>query len=185
MIMTINWIPDEFIHAGEFAAQAHLGQTIPGSDVPYLWHLMTVTMEVTAALQIEPHHDGSLAVQCALLHDVIEDTTVTYNDIAKQFGTRIADGVLALSKNPGLDKSDQMIDSLNRIKLQPPEIGLIKLADRISNLHRPLHIWSSDKIRSYPEESKLIHDELCYCSKYLAQRLLDKIEAFKLSAGIS
>jgi (p)ppGpp synthase/HD superfamily hydrolase len=50
-------------------------------------HLSFVSMEVIAALNAESGHDGNLAVQCALLHDAIEDSaSITYDDVAKEFG---------------------------------------------------------------------------------------------------
>jgi (p)ppGpp synthase/HD superfamily hydrolase len=50
-------------------------------------HVSFVSMEVMAALLHEPEQDGNLAVQCALLHDVIEDTGVSYEDVKDVFGT--------------------------------------------------------------------------------------------------
>ncbi len=54
-------------------------------------------MEITAALSVEPVDNPNLAVQCALLHDTIEDTDVTYDQVKDQFGTDGADGVMALT----------------------------------------------------------------------------------------
>ncbi|MBN2009667.1 bifunctional (p)ppGpp synthetase/guanosine-3',5'-bis(diphosphate) 3'-pyrophosphohydrolase [candidate division KSB1 bacterium] len=177
--MTLNWNPDEYITAYNFAAQAHLGQTMPGSDISYLLHISLVTMEVIGALHVEIHHNGSLAVQCALLHDVIEDTNVTYDEVARTFGTQVADGVLALSKNPDIEKSQQMADSLQRIQIQPPEIAMVKLADRITNLRRPPATWTKGQISRYPRESQLIYDMLHPASDYLAQRLLKKMDEYQ------
>ncbi|WP_310413472.1 HD domain-containing protein [Chamaesiphon sp. OTE_8_metabat_110] len=103
--MVSNWDRELYIKACRFAAQAHLGQLIPGSNLPYLLHLNLVSMEIIAALGAETGHNGDLAVQCALLHDTIEDTDTSYDRIAAIFGVRVADGVLALSKNSDLEKS--------------------------------------------------------------------------------
>ena len=43
--------------------------------------------------------DLDFAVQVALLHDIIEDTATTYDELAEHFGSKVADGVLALTKN--------------------------------------------------------------------------------------
>jgi (p)ppGpp synthase/HD superfamily hydrolase len=177
--MQRSWSQDEYVRAYRFAAEAHLGQTVPGSDLPYVAHVTLVSMEVIAALEVESGRDGTLAVQCALLHDVIEDTAVTYEGLCAAFGERVAQGVLALSKDKNLDRSLQMRDSLTRIQQQPQEIWMVKLADRISNLEPPPHYWTKEKIAQYRQEAIEIHDALHAASESLATRLLDKIERYK------
>ncbi len=176
--MQPHWSQDEYIRAYRFAAIAHQGQSVPGTDLPYIVHPALVCMEVIAALVAEQGHDENLAVQCALLHDVIEDTSVTYEQVQQEFGGAVADGVLALSKNPTLPKQSQMQDSLQRIQEQPQEIWLVKLADRISNLQPPPHYWTQDKIIAYRQEAIQIHDTLSAASQFLSARLAAKIEAY-------
>ncbi|PSB58682.1 HD domain-containing protein [Chamaesiphon polymorphus] len=176
--MTSSWNRELYIKACQFAAQAHLGQLVPGSDLPYLLHLNLVSMEILAALGAEAGHDGDLAVQCALLHDTIEDTDTTYDRIATIFGVRVADGVAALSKNPELEKSQQLLDSLHRIERQPREIWMVKLADRITNLQPPPIHWDSAKIRRYREEAIEIYTHLQSASPFLAKRLAAKIQNY-------
>ena len=178
--MQRSWSQDEYIRAYRFAAEAHLGQTVPGSDLPYVAHVTLVSMEVIAALEVESGRDGDLAVQCALLHDVIEDTAVTYERLRAAFGERVSLGVLALSKDENLDRSLQIRDSLSRIRQQPQEIWMVKLADRISNLQPPPHDWTKNKIVQYRQEAIEIYDALHAASETLATRLLDKIEAYKV-----
>jgi (p)ppGpp synthase/HD superfamily hydrolase len=79
-------------------------------------------MEVMAALECESDRNGNLAIQCALLHDVIEDTDITFERVDAEFGAEVAAGVLALTKNSMLDKIVQMEDSLRRIQKQPYEV---------------------------------------------------------------
>ena len=173
------WSQDTYTAAYRFAAKAHRGQTYPGTDLPYLMHLSFVAMEVMAALTVEPDHDGSLAVQCALLHDTIEDTEVTYDLVAQAFGVAVAQGVLALSKDPSVAKAEKMQDSLDRIRQQPPEVWMVKLADRITNLSVPPAYWTESKIVSYRQEAIQIHRALHTASKYLGARLLSRIEAYR------
>ncbi len=176
--MTSNWNPELYIKACRFAAIAHRGQIFPGSDLPYLIHLNFVSMEVIAALSIESGWDGDLAVQCALLHDTIEDTDTTYEQIRSSFGIRVADGVQALSKNPDLAKSERSIDSITRIKQQPMEVWMVKLADRITNLQPPPAHWTTEKIRRYQAEAVEIHAALQTASPYLVARLAEKIRNY-------
>jgi (p)ppGpp synthase/HD superfamily hydrolase len=184
-MMLSNWDRELYIKACRFAAQAHRGQLIPSSDLPYLLHLNLVSMEILAALSAEAEHDGDLAVACALLHDTIEDTDTTYAQIESMFGSQVADGVAALSKNPDLEKSQQLADSLDRIASQPPEIWMVKLADslsetlreRITNLQLPPAHWDSAKIRRYRDEAIEIHT----ASPFLAARLAEKIQNYQVS----
>ena len=173
------WQQDKYIKACKFAAEAHNGQPVPGTDLPYLVHLSLVSMEVIAAIGIDDRYDADLAMQCAWLHDTIEDTKTSYDDIVDNFGVEVADGVQALTKNEGLPKSDQMADSLKRIKDQPKEVWAVKMADRTTNLQPPPHYWDQEKIVRYREEALLIHEELREANEMLADRLLSKAEAYK------
>ncbi len=173
------WSQDAYTTAYRFAAEAHRGQTYPGTDLPYLMHLSFVAMEVMAALTVEPGHDGTLAVQCALLHDTIEDTDVTHEQVVQAFGTSVARSVLALSKDPSVARSAQMQDSLDRIRQQSFEVWMVKLADRISNLSAPPAYWTRDKVVTYRDEALEIHRALHTASPYLGARLLSRIETYR------
>lgn len=176
--MGSNWDRDRYLAAYRFAARAHQGQLYLGTDLPYSMHLSFVSMEILGALAVESGRDGDLAVQCALLHDTLEDTATSYEDVAATFGIKVADGVLALTKNLALAKTQQLADSLNRIKLQPPEIWMVKLADRISNLQPPPPHWTKEKIIRYRDEAIEIHMALKAASPSLGLRLAEKIENY-------
>jgi len=172
------WDPDKYTEAWNFASHAHEGQTMPGSKLPYINHVGSVSMEVANAIaRSDDIQRPNLLIQCALLHDVIEDTRHTYNDIADKFGTEVADGVLALSKQKG--RASKMQDSLDRIKKQPREIRMVKMADRITNLQPPPDHWSDKKVRNYKDEASLILYELGSANRYLSQRLSDKIQEYE------
>ena len=104
----------------------------------------------------------------------------TYEDVLQEFGKAVSDGVLSLSKDESLaTKEEQMRDSLDRIRRQPREIWMVKMADRIANLRYPPHHWESGKIRAYREEAMVIHQALHKGNKPLANRLLDKVVAYE------
>ena len=172
------WAQDAYIKAYRFAAQAHIGQLFPGTQISYLMHLSLVCMEVMAALRAEPGRDEALAVQCALLHDVIEDTQTSCEQVLAEFGPAVAQGVLALSKDKTLDRSLQMDDSLARIRQQPQEVWMVKLADRITNLQAPPPDWTREKMAAYKIEALKIFDVLGEASSFLAARLREKIAAY-------
>jgi (p)ppGpp synthase/HD superfamily hydrolase len=176
---TALWNADSLIQAWRFAAEAHQGQRVPGTELPYLTHLGQVVMEVMGAVAVEPLANADLPILCAVLHDVIEDTAVTYEQVQAQFGLAVADGVLALTKDETLPtKAAQMEDSLARIKQQPRELWLVKLGDRIANLGQPPQHWTAEKIAAYREEAVKIHQQLGEASPLLGDRLLSKIAAY-------
>ena len=66
------------------------------------------------------------------------------------------------------------------LRQQPHEIWMVKLADRITNLAPPPHYWEKDKIERYREEAVEIHQALLEASDYLSQRLMSKINEYKM-----
>jgi len=172
------WSQDTYQKAIRFAGEAHGAQKIPGTELPYVIHLSNVCMEVIAAICMEGTENPDLAVQCAMLHDTIEDAGITSDEIEKIFGGNIADGVLALTKNNELDKELRMADSIERIKLQPREVWMVKLADRITNLQPPPSYWTKEKINSYRMEAEYILEHLGSASPLLRERLMKKIENY-------
>ena len=170
---------DDNVVACQFAARAHQGKYVTGTELPYLLHLSLVSMEVMVALGSDRHRDADLAIQCAWLHDTLEDTQTTYAELKAAFGTQVADGVAALTKDETLSEAQQMRDSLRRIVLQPPEVWMVKLADRITNLQKPPSDWTKEKMKRYQAEAVEIYQALKQADETLAARLLEKTESYR------
>ena len=103
IIFMTTWNPDKYIDAWNFASVVHNGQIVPGTQNPYINHIGLVAMEAMAAVTNSGNiNNPDLLVQCALLHDTIEDTECTYETINHEFDTEVADGVLALTKDGNL-----------------------------------------------------------------------------------
>jgi len=164
-----------------FATLKHLenNQTITDSNLPYVIHLSNVAMEILIASHHTEEFDLNLATQVALLHDTLEDTNTTFDELKLEFGIEVAEGVSALSKNDNLPKEEKMLDSLNRISKQKKEIWAIKLADRITNLQKPPKRWDNLKRINYKEEAKIILEKLKGGNVYLESRLRSKIEEYE------
>ena len=164
----------------KFATLKHLllDQKVPDTDLPYVVHLSNVAMEILLAGSNTNGFDLAFAVQVALLHDTIEDTSTTYDELEHHFGKDVAVAVQALSKDNRLPKEQQMQDSLKRIQKLPQEVWAVKLADRITNLQPPPSYWDAAKKIKYREEAKVILNELKEGNDYLAQRLEMKIEEY-------
>ena len=173
-------IQKHYQKAIKFAGEKHKDQLVPGTNANYLLHLSNVAMEVLIAFQKEPNFDLSFAVQLALLHDTVEDTETTMEEVRDTFGSKIAQGVSALSKNPAMEtKVAMMDDSLRRILETSPEVRFVKMADRTTNLQEPPHHWSKEKIKNYALEAQKIYDQLSGVNAYLDQRLQQQMETYK------
>jgi (p)ppGpp synthase/HD superfamily hydrolase len=108
--------------AWTFASRKHEGQLYPGSEhLPYLTHIGAVLLELLPTLQANPYLDAELALCCAMLHDTVEDTETTIDEIFIVFGDETAAGVSALTKNKTLKEDAAMRDSLDRIRHPVPE----------------------------------------------------------------
>ncbi|GAB3499365.1 HD domain-containing protein [Spirosoma knui] len=176
--MNIQKIYQETI---KFAGLKHaeVNQLIPGTNLPYVIHLSNVAMEVLIAYQhSDEKFDLSFAIQLALLHDSLEDTHTTFEELEQLFGLNVANGVSALTKNKMLPKSEKMQDSLDRIKQFPKEVWIVKLADRITNLQTPPQHWDTSKVENYKKEAIAIHIQLKGANYYLEKRLEDQIQSY-------
>lgn len=172
---------DVYLKALNYASKAHGEQKTP-KGFPYLNHLSSVTMEVIHACVKSSldENKSNLAISCALLHDIIEDTDVTYDDLYTDFSPEIANGVEALTKDKSLDsKQEQMRDSIEKLMNQPYEVQMVKLADRVTNLSTPPKHWNNEKKKKYLKEAKFILSCLKNSNIYLSQRLEEKIEDYK------
>ncbi len=169
-----------FYKALFFAEQAHRGQLMKHPvNMPYSAHFVGVCMNaIKYAVLDEGEVDFNLLVQVALLHDTIEDTAVTYEQVEKEFGKVVADGVMALSKDDSVEKSLQMQDCIERIKKQPREVAIVKLADRLFNIRDRVPSWSEKKQHSYKAEAKLILRELGDACKSLKEALTNAINNY-------
>lgn len=164
----------------KFAGEKHKNQLVPGTEANYLLHISNVAMEILLAHKKIDDFDLNFAIQLALLHDILEDTETEFLEIAENFGEKVAIGVQALTKNKNLiSKNDRMMDSLNRINSLEKEVGIVKLADRITNLQKPPKHWEKDKIQSYLAEAQLINEILNNKNVYLHHRLKTKIAEYK------
>lgn len=116
-----------------FAGEAHQGQTRISGD-PYINHPVAVA-RILAGLELDIE-----TLVAGLLHDVVEDTHVSLEQIEKEFGREISimvDGVTKLSRLEYRSKEERQVESLRKMFLamaRDIRVVLIKLADRLHNL---------------------------------------------------
>jgi len=169
-----------------FALRAHGEQKTP-EGLPYSFHIVSVANEVIHSLSIHaiPYDEVNIAIACALLHDVNEDTDTRVTDaLHVENIDAVIKGVQALTKDETLpSKQEQMADSLKRLKLQPRCVQMVKLADRITNLAPAPLFWNRLKRKSYVGEAKTILKALKDSNPYLAQKLQYKIDNYEVEIG--
>ena len=117
-----------------FAVKAHEGQFRKGTQLPYILH----PMEAAAIVGSMTEDDELLAA--AVLHDVVEDTAYTVEDICAQFGPRVAQLVAGESENKreGLPEEAtwklRKQETLDHLKNAPLNVQMIALGDKLSNM---------------------------------------------------
>jgi len=138
-------------YAFQFAKKAHEGQTRKaGGD--YIWHPVAVA-EILADIQLD--HESLIA---AILHDVVEDTPYSKDDISKRFGKNVAeivDGVTKLGKLEFDNPQEAQAESFRKMILamsRDIRVILIKLADRLHNM-RTLGVMRPEKQRRIARET--------------------------------
>jgi len=125
--------------AYEYSQKIHAGQT-RASGEPYLVHPLSVAL-VLAEMKMDP-----VAVAAGLLHDSVEDTSVTVVDIRKEFGEQVAhivEGVTKISQIDFATREQQQAENLRKMMLAMVDdirVVLIKLADRLHNMRTLEHL---------------------------------------------
>ncbi|WP_024852101.1 RelA/SpoT family protein [Hydrogenovibrio kuenenii] len=137
--------------AFEFGAQAHEGQTRK-SGGEYIWHPIAVA-EILADIQLDCE-----SLIAAILHDVVEDTPFTKDDIEERFGHNVAeivDGVTKLGKLEFDNPQEAQAENFRKMILamsRDIRVILIKLADRLHNM-RTLGVMRPEKQRRIARET--------------------------------
>jgi len=120
--------------AYEFAARCHEGQKRKSGE-PYIVHPLAVAQIVAEELKLD-----SESIEAALLHDCIEDTQATHEEIAKLFSPTVADlveGVSKLTRIQYATKEDEQMENLRKMLIAMSKdirVILIKISDRLHNM---------------------------------------------------
>lgn len=166
-----------------YALQAHKEQKTP-EGLPYSFHIVSVATEVISSLSQHSisYEEANIAVCCALLHDVNEDTDVRVSyDLDVPNIENVIAGIEALTKDETLPtKQEQMQDSLNRLRQQAKCVQMVKLADRITNLAPAPKFWNKAKRQAYVDEAKMILEALKGSNPYLESKLQSKIDNYRV-----
>jgi len=140
----------QFARALDFAARKHVHQRRKGELAePYINHLSDVARLLAEATNGE---DATLVV-AGLLHDTLEDTETTFDELAKEFGREVADLVAEVTDDKSLPRTERKRLQIEQAPKKSRRAKMIKLADKASNLHSillsPPKEWSIGRKRDY------------------------------------
>lgn len=133
-----------------FAKAAHQNQMRDDGVTPYYIHLLNV------AQNLRDH--GILSEQvlaAAVLHDIIEDTSWSYHDVAKEFGAEVAELVRHCSDDTRLPSVARFNEMLDHVLVMPFNAMLIKLADILDNVG-DMSTWKPKRRQRYLEKKQRV-----------------------------
>ena len=136
--------------AADFAARRHLSQRRKGDAAePYINHLT----EVAALLAEATDGADPVLVMGGLLHDTLEDTATTYEDLVESFGPEVAALVAEVTDDKSLPKEERKRLQIEKTPGKSRRAKLLKLADKTSNLRAlvssPPRGWTEERLRDY------------------------------------
>ena len=151
----------KLMHALEFASRKHKDQRRKDVDAsPYINHPISL-----ANILCNEAHVTDIDVICgALLHDTVEDTDTTEEELEKEFGKTICNIVMAVSDDPALSRVERKQAQIDHAGHASDEAKLVKLADKVSNL-RDVAInspadWSLERRQEYFDWGKQVIDQV-------------------------
>lgn len=158
--------PDEstvssILKALSFAAQKHKDQRRKGIDAaPYINH----PIDLVRLLWEQAGVRDDVVIVAALLHDTVEDTDTTFEDIEREFGSEVRNVVAEVTDDKSLPKEVRKQQQIDHAPHLSDRARLVKLADKISNLRdmlsSPPDNWSPQRKRAYFEWGKNVIDPI-------------------------
>ncbi len=162
---------DKVSRAEEFARKRHQGQLRSGSNIPYIVHPISVCNHLKKILEIKDED----ILAAALLHDTLEDTKTSYEELYKEFGKRVANLVLELTNDKSLPKEERKAKMIEKAKTISRDAKIIRLADRYDNV-LGMENWTEDRKSAYIKESRKLLNSLSGTDKKMEKLIGDKIK---------
>ena len=149
------------IDAMNFSAHKHRDQRRKDADAsPYINH----PIAVTAVLAIEAGITDLVTLQAAILHDTIEDTQTTFDELVERFGKDVADVVMEVTDDKSLAKEVRKELQVAHAADRSLRAAMLKLADKTCNLrdisNSPPADWPLERKQAYFEWAKRVVDAL-------------------------
>ncbi len=169
----------QILAAANFAAKAHAGQKRKGAaGEPYIDHLIEV-----AELVARSGYDSDVdLIMACFLHDVVEDTSISQQEIARVFNDDVASLVMEATDDKTLPKQARKARQVQTAPHKSARAQALKLADKISNLRAilvsPPLDWTAQRKREYFDWAKAVVSGFTEPNQYLLnefQKTYDRI----------
>ena len=152
------FVSPHYRRADAFAERAHEGQYRKGKPgapkVPYIEH----PRAVARILHDEAGVTDLVTLQAALLHDTMEDTGVSHENLVAEFGHEVADAVRELT-NDDVASGDKLAMQMAHARTMSPRAAAVKVADKTANLRDLLNTppdWPADRKLKYYGDARQV-----------------------------
>ncbi len=166
------------ITAASFAADRHRDQRRKDMDAtPYINHPLDV-----ANILIEARVEDADILAAAILHDTIEDTNTTAEELTERFGERVCGLVLEVTDDKSLDKLERKRLQVLKAPVASNYAKQIKLADKIANLRdmkTPPVGWSEARVGTYIQFAEMVAGGCAGVNERLDAMLAEAVEAIR------
>ena len=174
----LNFMKEAFISkAAQFAAQKHKGQERKDlNSSPYIDHPISVARILGEVGGI----DDPEILAAALLHDTLEDTETTFEELKSTFGKKVCRLVEEVTDDKTLPKDERKKRQIQHAAMLSPNAVLIKLGDKISNVvdvtNTPPTDWSLERRKEYLDWAEAVIDNCPKVNSALEQHFAEVIK---------
>lgn len=149
---------NKFVKAVKVASTAHKFQMRKDGVTPFICHPIIVADLISSVGGVQ--NEDILAA--AILHDIIEDTPTSYEEVKSMFGSTIANIIMECSDDKSLLKAERKLIQVAEARYKSYAAKIVKLADKIANmndiLNNPPTTWDKDRKLAYFDWSKEVVD---------------------------
>ena len=167
---------ERIFRALEFASEKHVHHRRKGGrDIPYINHPIAVaTLLATLGDVTDPN-----LLAAAFLHDTVEDTDTTHEELIEHFGLEIAELVAEVTDDPSLSSAQRKLTQEREASSKSPRAKLLRLADKTCNVHdityRPPPDWSVERRMEYFDWAERVVARLRGVNQKLERRFDDVV----------
>ena len=175
--------PNNILETARFAVKHHGEQRRKYDNMPYIVHPLNVAARLAEFCDMP-----DAVIQAAILHDVLEDTDCTVEELRENFHAKVCEWVIFLTDEKpreGMNRADRKRLDLERLKQSPWQVGAIKFADMLDNMesiykHDPLILTECNAIfHALSGQFNRVNDlesQLAYALNFYAEKLGIKLD---------
>ena len=184
MTKTMKTDAARLLDAASFAADKHRDQRRKDVDAtPYINHPLDVALILT-----EGGVEDVEVLMAGILHDTIEDTDTTAEELTERFGERVCGLVLEVTDDKDLEKLERKRLQVVKAPTKSADAKMIKIADKLANLRdfkSPPVGWSEARIGAYIQFSEMVARGCAGANEVLDRLIRECLDGFSIAAELS